>query len=131
MTSLFDYLTWRGDLPLERVPLCPVDALILSELSYVHFGPLISEQGSVPIGRAAEGYLAAPHAAPALERFDAVTPLRYPLVRAPERLPLAMGLLSVVEPGLARVAAVCARARAVNGRQGGYALEEVALYGEA
>ena len=79
----------------------------------------------------AEGYLAAPHAAPALERFDAVTPLRYPLVRAPERLPLAMGLLSVVEPGLARVAAVCARARAVNGRQGGYALEEVALYGEA
>ena len=79
----------------------------------------------------AEGYLAAPHAAPALARFDGVTPLRYPLLRAPERLPLAMGLLSVAEPGLAYVTAVCARARAANGRQGGYALEEVALYEEA
>ena len=79
----------------------------------------------------AEGYLAAPHAAPALARFDGVTPLRYPLLRVPERLPLAMGLLSVAEPGLAYVTAVCARARAANGRQGGYALEEVALYEEA
>ena len=60
MTNLFDYLTWRGDLPLERVPLCPVDALILSELSYVHFGPLIPAGGTVPIGRAAADYLAAP-----------------------------------------------------------------------
>ena len=42
-----------------------------------------------------------------------------------------MGLLSVAEPGLAYVTAVCARARAANGRQGGYALEEVALYEEA
>lgn len=60
MTNLFDYLTWRGDLPLEQVPFCPVDALILSELSYVHFGALIPENASVPMGRAAADYLSAP-----------------------------------------------------------------------
>ena len=60
MTNLFDYLTWRGDLPLEKVPFCPVDALILSALSYVHFGELIPEEGSVPLGQAARAYLSAP-----------------------------------------------------------------------
>lgn len=37
MANLFDYLTWRGDLPLQSVPLCDVDALIFARLSYVPF----------------------------------------------------------------------------------------------
>ena len=38
--NLLDYLAWRGDLSLDRVPFGPVDGLVLSVLSYVHFdGP--------------------------------------------------------------------------------------------
>lgn len=62
MTNLFDYLTWRGDLTMDQVPFCPVDALILSALSYVHFGELIPQGGgaSTSIGQAAQAYLDAP-----------------------------------------------------------------------
>lgn len=62
MTNLFDYLIWRGDLPMEKIPFCPVDALILSALSYVHFGRLIppGPQACVSIGRAARAYLDLP-----------------------------------------------------------------------
>ena len=35
MSDLFDYLAWRGDIPLSQVPFGPVDGLILSTLSYV------------------------------------------------------------------------------------------------
>ena len=44
MPNLFDYLTWRGDLSLEQVPLGPVDALILTAVCYVDF------EGFVPSG---------------------------------------------------------------------------------
>lgn len=43
MTTVFDYLTWRGDLTLEQDGLNPVDALILSCLSYLHFDGIIPE----------------------------------------------------------------------------------------
>ena len=42
MADLFDYLRWRGDLPLTQAPLNPVDNLILSNLSYIHFDGLLS-----------------------------------------------------------------------------------------
>lgn len=45
---------------MEKVPFCPVDALILSALSYVHFGALIPTEGSVPLGKAARVYLSTP-----------------------------------------------------------------------
>ena len=38
MSDLFDYLSWRGDLPLDKAPFCPVDALVLSILSYLPLG---------------------------------------------------------------------------------------------
>lgn len=59
MGNVIDYLNWRGDLPLERVPFCPVDALVLSAVSYVHFDALT---GDVPcaLGETAGRYLAAP-----------------------------------------------------------------------
>ncbi len=62
MGNLLDYLAWRGDLSLGLVPFGPVDGLILSALSYVHFDGLVPEgpDASVPLGRAAEHYLALP-----------------------------------------------------------------------
>lgn len=35
--DLFDYLVWRGDLTFRAAPLCEADALLLAELSYLHF----------------------------------------------------------------------------------------------
>ena len=43
MGNLFDCLAWRGDLTFDRSPFGPVDGLILSALSYVHFDALVSE----------------------------------------------------------------------------------------
>ena len=37
MTSVFDYLKWRGDLSFSQDPLNPVDGLIFSVLSYIPF----------------------------------------------------------------------------------------------
>ena len=37
MPNIQDYVIWRGDLPLDRVPLCDVDALLLSYLSYMPY----------------------------------------------------------------------------------------------
>ena len=43
-SSLFDYLNWRGDLLFENVPLCEVDSLILSILSYVDFSGFVESE---------------------------------------------------------------------------------------
>lgn len=53
MLDLFDYLAWRGDIPLSQVPFGPVDGLILSTLSYVRFQTLVPDSPglSVPWGR--------------------------------------------------------------------------------
>ena len=37
MADMFDYLTWRGDIPFSAVSPNPVDGLIFSALSYVNF----------------------------------------------------------------------------------------------
>ena len=60
MGNLFDYLSWRGDLTLEQAPFGPVDALILSTLSYVRFDDLVPGGPDAPVllGRAAEDFLA-------------------------------------------------------------------------
>ena len=57
MGNILDYLAWRGDLPLSRVPFGTVDALVLAVLSYVRFDGLVPAGERVPLGRAAEGYL--------------------------------------------------------------------------
>ena len=41
MSDLFDYLDWRGDLTFGNAPLCPVDALVFSVLSYLRLEPYI------------------------------------------------------------------------------------------
>ncbi len=42
MSNLLDYLDWRGDLTFGNAPLCPVDTLVLSALSYVRLDEVLS-----------------------------------------------------------------------------------------
>ena len=53
MPNIFDYLTWRGDVPLALSPFNPVDNLILSELSYTDFGGIVPDDGTeIPLEEA-------------------------------------------------------------------------------
>ena len=45
MPNIQDYVLWRGDLPLERVPLCDVDALLLTFTAKVLRGALGRYEG--------------------------------------------------------------------------------------
>ena len=56
MPNLFDYLTWRGDLPIGDVPLCEIDYLLFAELAYVAFGDLVPRDRAT-IGEAARALL--------------------------------------------------------------------------
>ena len=49
MANVFDYLDWRGDLTLDLVPLCDVDAVVLSRLSYLPLDGLVPPEGA-PVG---------------------------------------------------------------------------------
>jgi len=49
MGTMFDYLKWRGDIEFSQIPLNPVDALILSTLSYVFFDDIVAEHLNVRI----------------------------------------------------------------------------------
>ena len=46
MANVFDYLDWRGDLTLDLVPLCDVDAVVLSRLSYLPLDGLVPPDGA-------------------------------------------------------------------------------------
>ncbi len=57
MANVFDYLRWRGDLSFEQSPICEIDALIFSELSYIFFDGIIPgdiDEGRVTLSEAAE-----------------------------------------------------------------------------
>ena len=43
MASLTDYLVWRGDITFDEVPLNVVDALLLSQVSYLNFQGIIGK----------------------------------------------------------------------------------------
>ncbi len=43
MASLSDYLTWRGDITFDEVPLNAVDALLLSQISYLDLKGIIGD----------------------------------------------------------------------------------------
>ena len=59
MGNLFEYLSWRGDLSLNAVPVNPVDALIFSSLSYLDFTGIVpgNLQDSIPLHVAADAFL--------------------------------------------------------------------------
>ena len=55
--NVFDYLKWRGDVPLSVAPFNEVDNLILSELAYTDFSGIVPESGQeVPLREAYEAY---------------------------------------------------------------------------
>ena len=49
MDDLFEYLKWRGDISFSQVPPNPVDAVIFSELSYIHFDDIVSPDLAHPV----------------------------------------------------------------------------------
>ena len=50
MPNLFDYLSWRADVPLSVSPFNPVDNLVLAELSYTRFDGIVPADGTpVPL----------------------------------------------------------------------------------
>ena len=49
MTTLFDYLLWRGDLPLAADPINEVDGVILARLSYMPFERILERESTQPI----------------------------------------------------------------------------------
>ncbi len=57
MANLLDYLNWRGDLTLAQAPVCEVDALVFSALSYLPFSGLVGKE-PIAIGKAARALLA-------------------------------------------------------------------------
>lgn len=57
--NFFTYLKWRGDLSVKDFPFNEVDALILSELVYIHFEgivPTVGEDGCITIREANARY---------------------------------------------------------------------------
>lgn len=57
--NFLTYLKWRGDLPIKDYPFNEVDALILSELVYIHFEkivPKVGEEGVISIREANAKY---------------------------------------------------------------------------
>ncbi len=61
MANIVDYVCWRGDIPLDQVPLGEVDALILSYLAYMPFDDIVSSEfggGDVALADAAREILA-------------------------------------------------------------------------
>lgn len=59
MADLFDYLHWRGDLSFSAVPHGPVDALIFSNLAYLHYDGIVAGdlQSPVTLQEAAAAFL--------------------------------------------------------------------------
>ena len=102
MADLFDYLDWRGDLPLEAVGVTPADALIFSALSYIHYDGLVPQgfRNPVPLEVVADAFAALPDkedrvllrqdapllmASAATERFRKVKLIFYNSATVPEQ----------------------------------------------
>lgn len=61
MANIFDYLAWRGDLPLEVSPFNSVDGVILARLAYLPFGAVLPDEAAAcSVQDAAQAILAAP-----------------------------------------------------------------------
>lgn len=56
MANLFDYLSWRGDVPLSLDPFGEVDALLLAELAYVDLAGLVPAEGSASLREVCAGF---------------------------------------------------------------------------
>lgn len=56
--NIFDYLTWRGDVPFSADPFNEVDGLVLSELAYTNFGAIVPAEGEISLREAADTFFA-------------------------------------------------------------------------
>jgi len=59
MASLFDYISWRGDLGFDKTPFNPVDNIVFSQLSYLPMEEIVpgpQERDWVTIGELAAKY---------------------------------------------------------------------------
>lgn len=50
MSNIFDYLAWRGDIPLQQMPVNDIDALILSQAAYFLYESLPEDRQSCSLG---------------------------------------------------------------------------------
>lgn len=60
MATMYDYLTWRGDITFNRSPLNEIDNLLFSILSYGRYDeiiPSLNEESAIPLSQAAEAYV--------------------------------------------------------------------------
>lgn len=55
MSTIMDYLVWRGDLSFEASPFNEVDNLILSQLAYMDFSGIVAGEG-ISLAQAAERF---------------------------------------------------------------------------
>ena len=77
MDNVFDYLDWRGDIPLSFDPFNEVDNLIFSQLAYVDFEGLDGDSCMVPLKEVQDAFFAVHTEEELVEskRFTAPAPL--------------------------------------------------------
>ncbi len=58
MANIHDYLAWRGDLPMTAAPMCEVDNLIFSLISYIDWKDIVPPpgEGHISLRNAAKEY---------------------------------------------------------------------------
>ena len=60
MGTVYDYLTWRGDLTMRAAPFCEVDSLILSMFAYLDMQDIVpapGEEGTLSVWAASKAFL--------------------------------------------------------------------------
>ena len=57
MANVFDYLIWRGDIPMSLDPFNEVDNLVLSQLAYTDFSGIVPQDWTrISLRDAAEAF---------------------------------------------------------------------------
>ena len=60
MGTVYDYLTWRGDLTMRAAPFCEVDSLILSMFAYLDMQDIVpapGEEGELSVWAASKAFM--------------------------------------------------------------------------
>lgn len=76
MTDIFDYLFWRGDLPLDRIPMNEVDGMVAARIAYLPFETVDVLRGDTTVADAAQALLAANDATDSIRQKNDIPLLR-------------------------------------------------------
>ena len=89
MTTLFDYLSWRGDLPLSADPFHEVDGVILARFTYMPFHRVLQRDSLTPttVEAVCRALLALPDIEAAVRRRGDTDLLRAPTAWMPKARP--------------------------------------------